>query len=143
MSDLVPSDVVPQDEEALLGYLVDLVEQGRRVAAVQVNAALALTYWLIGRAIALNTLRNGRADYGRAILAALGQELGARFGAGFDKSNLSRMVTFARQFPEYERVTALARQLSWTHVRALVALKSDEARVFYAEEAAAKHFERP
>lgn len=63
----------------------------------------------------------------------------ARFGAGFDKSNLSRMVSFARLFPDYEQVSVLARQLSWTHVKALLAIKSDAARAFYAEEAAAKH----
>ena len=139
MSELVPGDDIPQDSEAFLGYLVNLVERGRRVAAVQVNAALTLTYWLVGRAISVNTLRNGRADYGREILASLGQELGARFGAGFDQSNLSRMVTFARLFPDYDRVSELARQLSWTHVKSLVAIKSEAARAFYAEEAAAKH----
>ena len=139
MSELVPGDDIPQDGEALLGYLVNLVEQGRRVAAAQVNAALTLTYWLVGRAISVNTLQNGRADYGREILASLGQELGTRFGAGFDQSNLSRMVSFARLFPDYERVSALARHLSWTHVKALVAVKSDAARAFYAEEAAVKH----
>ena len=139
MSELVPGDDIPQDSEAFLGYLVNLVEQGRRVAAVQVNAALTLTYWLVGRAILVNTLRNGRADYGREILASLGQELGARFGAGFDQSNLSRMVTFARLFPDYDRVSELARQLSWTHVKSLVSIKSEAARAFYAEEAAAKH----
>jgi hypothetical protein len=35
MSELVPRDDVPQDEEALLPYLIELVEQGRRTAAVQ------------------------------------------------------------------------------------------------------------
>lgn len=77
MSELVPGDDIPQDSEAFLGYLVSLVEQGRRFAAVQVNAALTLTYWLVGRAISVNTLRDGRAGYGREILASLGQELGA------------------------------------------------------------------
>jgi hypothetical protein len=38
----------------------------------------------------VNELRNGRAGYGREILASLGQELGSRFGAGFDQSDLSR-----------------------------------------------------
>jgi hypothetical protein len=32
MSDLVPGDV-PQDEEALLAYLIEVVERGRHVAA--------------------------------------------------------------------------------------------------------------
>ena len=139
MSELVPGDDIPEDEQALLGYLVHIVEEGRRVAAVQVNATLTVTYWLVGRAISVNILRDGRAEYGRAILASVGQELGERFGSGFDPSNLSRMVMFARLFPDYEKVTALARQLSWTHVKALLAIKSDQARAFYAEEAAAKH----
>ena len=139
MSELVPGDDIPEDEQALLGYLVHIVEEGRRVAAVQVNATLTVTYWLVGRAISVNILRDGRAEYGRAILASVGQELGERFGPGFDPSNLSRMVMFARLFPDYEKVTALARQLSWTHVKALLAIKSDQGRAFYAEEAAAKH----
>jgi predicted nuclease of restriction endonuclease-like (RecB) superfamily len=139
VSELVPGDDVPDDEDALLRYLVNIVAQGRRVAAVQVNAALTLTYWLVGRAISINTLRSGRADYGREILGTLSQELGSRFGAGFDPSNLSRMVAFARIFPDYEQTTSMAHRLSWSHVRALLALKSDEARSFYAEEAASKH----
>lgn len=43
MSNLVPRDDVPQDEADLLDYVVDLVEQSRRFAAVQVNAALTPT----------------------------------------------------------------------------------------------------
>lgn len=139
MSKLVPGDDIPEGEEALLGYLVGIVEEGRRVAAVQVNSTLTMTYWLVGRAISVNTLRHGRADYGRRILGSLSQELTARFGAGFDQSNLSRMVTFARLFPNYDQMTAVARQVTWTHIRYLLALKSDDARAFYVDEAASKH----
>ena len=35
MSELVPTDDVPQDGEAFVAYVVALVEQGRRVAAVR------------------------------------------------------------------------------------------------------------
>ena len=35
MTELVPIDDVPQDEGALLTYLVDLIERGRRVAAAR------------------------------------------------------------------------------------------------------------
>lgn len=96
MSELVPGDDVPPDEGELLTYLVSLVEQGRRVAAVQVNAALTMTYWLVGRAISIHVLRRGRAEYGKAIVASLGHKLTERFGPGFGRSNLTRMVTFAR-----------------------------------------------
>src|SRR3954452_6626151 len=92
MSELVPRDDVPEDEAALLGYLIDIVERGRHVAAVQVNTTLTMTYWLVGRAISVNTLRDGRADYGQRIVGSLSQQLTTRFGAGFDRSNLSRMM---------------------------------------------------
>lgn len=138
MSELVPTDEIPDGEGALLAHLVGIVEEGRRVAAVQVNATLTMTYWLVGHAISVNTLRNGRADYGKQILATLSPELGARFGKGFEQSNLARMVRFARQFPDYAQVRGLAEQLSWSHVVDLLALKSQDAQVFYAQEAATK-----
>ena len=138
MSELVPHDDVPEDEAALLDYVVGIVEEGRRVAAVRVNTTLTMTYWLVGRAISINSLRDGRADYGRQILGTLSQELSARFGAGFDQSNLSRMVQFARLFPDHETVANLATRISWSHVYTLLAIKSDDARAFYTAEAAAK-----
>lgn len=48
-------------------------------------------------------------------------------------------VRAGAQFPDYEQVTTLARQLGWSHVNALLALKSDEARAYYAAEASTKH----
>ncbi|WP_168928761.1 PDDEXK nuclease domain-containing protein [Sinomonas albida] len=139
MSELIPTDDVPSDSDGLLAYVVDLVERGRRVAAVQVNAALTLTNWLVGRAISVHSLRDGRAEYGQRILATLSQELSARFGSGYDESNLNRMVTLSRQFPNYGQVAQLAQQVSWSHLKELLSLKSDEARAFYAREAATKH----
>jgi hypothetical protein len=37
MSELVPTDDIPQGSEAFVAYVVALVEQGRRVAAVQMT----------------------------------------------------------------------------------------------------------
>lgn len=65
-----------------------------------------MTYWLVGRAIAVSVLRNGRAEYGREIVGTLGHKLTARFGPGFDPSNLSRMMAFSRQFPDHAEVAA-------------------------------------
>jgi hypothetical protein len=49
------------------------------------------------------------------------------------------MMSFARMFPDYDEMADLARQVTWTHIRYLLALKSDDARRFYLEEAASKH----
>ncbi|GAA1505813.1 PDDEXK nuclease domain-containing protein [Nocardioides humi] len=106
---------------------------------MRVNAALTMTYWLVGRAILVNTLRNSRAEYGRQIVATLSHQLKARFGRGFDRTNVVRMVALARAFPDHDEVAALAQQLSWSHLREVLTLSSDEARAFYTDEAASKH----
>ena len=73
MNELVPGEI-PEDEAALLGHVIGIVEEGLSVAAIQVNSTLTKTYWLVGHAVSVNTLRNGRAEYGRQILASVGQE---------------------------------------------------------------------
>ncbi|MFT4220107.1 MAG: PDDEXK nuclease domain-containing protein, partial [Microbacterium sp.] len=65
------------------------------------------------------------------------RQLTERFGRGFEEKNLRRMIKFAQQFPDAEIVASLARELSWTHFVALLPLKSEAARMFYANLVAA------
>ncbi|ATE62791.1 hypothetical protein CCZ27_19490 [Thauera sinica] len=66
----------------------------------------------------------------------LGQQLSHEFGRGFEARNLRRMVKFAQTFPEAGIVTTLSAKLSWSHLVAIVALKTPQARHFYARQAA-------
>jgi predicted nuclease of restriction endonuclease-like (RecB) superfamily len=50
------------------------------------------------------------------------------------------MMKFAEIFPNAEIVAPLAQQLSWSHFRELIPLKTSEERFFYANEAAARHW---
>ena len=43
------------------------------------------------------------------------------------------MIQFTEVFPDKEIVVSLIRQLSWTHFIALIPLKDDLQRDFYAE----------
>ena len=138
MTDLVPTDDVPDDEGALFDYVAELVERGRRVAASQANASLTLTCWLIGRAISVNTLRQQRADYGKQIVTTLSRQLTARFGRGFELPTLRRMIQLSQTFPDFETVATLSRQLSWSHLKELLPLDSAEARAVYIEQARTK-----
>lgn len=138
MTELVPRDDIPDDEDALFNYVADLVEQGWRVAASQANAALTMTYWLIGRAISVNLLRQQRADYGKQIVATLSRQLSSRFGRGFELASLRRMLQFAQEFPDHHIVATLSRQLSWSHLKELIPLRSEEARSFYIEQTSLK-----
>ncbi|GAB2446513.1 PDDEXK nuclease domain-containing protein [Nocardioides hungaricus] len=121
----------------LVERVSSLVREARESIASYANATLTLTYWQVGSLIDSEVLGGERAGYGSQILASLAHELTARFGRGFDRPNLSRMVTFAREFPDPEIVASLAHKLSWTHFVALLPLKSDEARRFYADQVVA------
>ena len=123
--ELVPS--------GLLGDLRSLIEGARERAAVAVNQELVLLYWRVGQRIHTELLSEERATYGREIVATLSAQLGPAYGHGFKKSNLHRMVQFARLLPEEEKVVTLSRQLSWSHFLALLPLEDPLARDFYAE----------
>jgi len=78
-------------------------------------------------------LKEKRARYGEEILPTLSAKLVPEFGSGFGVRNLSRMIQFTEVFPGKEIVVSLIRQLSWTHFIALIPLKDDLQRDFYAE----------
>jgi len=49
-------------------------------------------------------------------------------------------MQFANQFSDFEIVSPLATQLSWTHFTELLPLKTQEARLYYAQDAAARGY---
>lgn len=128
---------VPASSEDLVERVSALINEARESIASYANATLTMTYWQVGAVIDAEVLGNERADYGAQILVSLAHELTGRFGRGFDRPNLSRMITFARLFPDPEIVASLAHKLSWTHFVALMPIKSGEARTFYADQAVA------
>jgi hypothetical protein len=123
----------------LFDRVASLIEQGRRHAAAQVNAAMTMTYWQVGRTIDADILAERRADYGKQVVVSLGRQLTARYGSSYGARNLRRMIQFARQFPDEAIVTSLMTQLSWTHLLQLLPLNSASARRFYADQAITHH----
>ncbi|MXX12754.1 MAG: DUF1016 domain-containing protein [Gemmatimonadetes bacterium] len=110
-----------------------MITQTRDGVARTVNTGLTLLYWRIGKRIHHEILDEKRAEYGKEIIATLSQQLVEEFGNGFSEKNLRRMVQFAEVFPDSEIVVSLIRQLSWTHILALIPLKKPLQREFYAE----------
>jgi hypothetical protein len=86
----------PEGPEQLVAELRQLIAEARRQAAATVNVALTLLYWRVGERIRRSILGSERAVYGARILATLSQELVSEFGRGFDVTNLTRMMKFAR-----------------------------------------------
>ncbi|NMG72093.1 PDDEXK nuclease domain-containing protein [Parazoarcus communis] len=122
--------------ERLHDELRDLITDSRQRLATTVNSELTLLYWHIGQRLANEVLGGARAQYGAQLMSGLGKRLTQEFGRGFEAKNLRRMVQFAQAFPDKAIVATLSRQLSWSHVVALLPLKTTEARNHYAGQAA-------
>jgi len=128
-----PQGTVTIDAAALLTELRGMIHSARHRVATVANAEQTLLYWRLGRRILTENLTEGRAEYGKRILATLSQELVAEFGEGFSYSSLTRMVRFAELFADEEIVVSLLQHLGWTHFLALLPIKDHLAREFYAE----------
>jgi predicted nuclease of restriction endonuclease-like (RecB) superfamily len=117
----------------LLAELRGLIQSARIGVAQAVNSAQVLLYWQVGRRLFTETLGAKRAGYGERIVATVAEQLAAEFGRGFSDKNLRHMIRFAEAFPDPEIVSALSRQLGWTHLRSLMYLDDPLKRDFYAE----------
>jgi predicted nuclease of restriction endonuclease-like (RecB) superfamily len=126
-------EVTPRKSKTLLGDLRQLIAEARQDVARQVNSALVLLYWRVGKRIRQDILKEKRAEYGARIVSALGRQLEREFGRGFDEKSLRHMVRFAEAFPDEQIVSALRRQLGWTHFKRIIYLDDPLKRDFYAE----------
>jgi predicted nuclease of restriction endonuclease-like (RecB) superfamily len=124
---------VIQSPAGIVADVRSMIQQTRAGVARTVNSGMTLLYWRIGKRIQTEVLGNERAEYGKQIVATLSQELKAEFGSGFGLRNLFNMVRFAEVFPDLQIVHALNAQLGWTHFKAIIPLKDDLQRDFYAE----------
>lgn len=85
------------------------MKKGRRYGCPAISKATAanveqtLLYWRLGKRILTENLTEGRAEYGKRILATLSQELVTEFGDGFSYSALTRMARFAELFTDEDR----------------------------------------
>ncbi|MEH1893068.1 MAG: PDDEXK nuclease domain-containing protein [Nostoc sp.] len=130
--------------ENTLTDLIKLLESSRRAAARSVNAIMTATYWEIGRRIVeLEQGGEKRAEYGAAVIKRLSEDLTARFGKGFSKTNLEQMRRF---YLEWQIAQTLSGQLDlstlaqefplpWSHYVRLLSVHDLKSREFYETEA--------
>ena len=105
----------------------------RAQLAGAVNSALTPLYWQIGRRIRNEVLQGERAEYGEQIVATLARQLESECRRGFSAKNLRHMLRFADAFPDEAIVSAVSRQLSWTHLRSLIYIEDPLKRDFYLQ----------
>jgi predicted nuclease of restriction endonuclease-like (RecB) superfamily len=110
-----------------------LIEQGRLQVAISVNATMTMLYWQVGKRINEAVLKEKRAEYGKQIVSTLSRQLVVEYGNSYSEKNLRRMMQFADTFPDREIVVSLIRQLSWTHILAVIPIDDPLKRAFYIE----------
>ena len=129
----------PTPADNLYAELRSLIASSRQRLAGAVNAELTRLYWSLGKRLQTEVLGGAdRAKYGDQLIKRVGDQLAQEFGRGFETKNLRRMVQFAQVFAEPEIVATLSRQLSWSHFVNLLPLKTEQARQFYAGQAASQ-----
>ena len=120
--------------KGLFSEIKSLIEDSRSRIATTVNAEMTMLYWRIGKRINDELGEQSRADgYGKQIVATLWRQLSEEYGRSFSEKNLRRMMQFAQVFPNEEIVVSLIRQLSWTHIIALIPIEDPLKRDFYIE----------
>ncbi|MBQ7539396.1 MAG: DUF1016 family protein [Treponema sp.] len=111
-----------------------ILHTARANAYKAINFAMVTSYWSVGQVIVEDEQSgNERAEYGKAVLEGLSKRLTAKFGKGFDESNLRYMRLFYQTFKNCD---ALRHELSWSHYRILLRVKDETARNWYMNEAA-------
>jgi len=115
----------------LVAEVKQLIQSAKQRAVVAVNAELTLLHWQVGKRLADEVLNGERAEYGKQVIDHLAYDLTMAFGKGWNKKQLHHCLRFAETFPEPEIVSALRRQLSWTHFKSLIYLDDSLKREFY------------
>lgn len=118
----------------LFTSIKQLIEESKQQVAVTINATMSMLYWRIGAKINEELAQYDNAEiYGKQIVATLWHQLGIEYGTSFSEKNLRRMMQFAQVFPDEKIVVSLIRQLSWTHILAIIPIDDPLKREFYIE----------
>lgn len=117
----------------LLEEISQLIDNGKQHVAREFNSTLILLNWLIGFRVYQTIIGDTRAGYGERVVIELAKKLTLKYGKGYSRPNLFRMVRFAKLYPEMEIVSTLSRQLSWSHLMLISSIEDDLKRDFYTQ----------
>jgi len=63
------------------------------------------------------------------------RDLEMKYGRGFAEKNVRRMIQFSKVFNDFEIVSTLSAELSWSHFIEVIPLDDKEKRLFYLQKA--------
>jgi len=124
---------LPQQSDILFQEIRHFIDTAKQRAAIAINAEITLLYWQIGKRIQTEILQGQRAEYGKQIIATLSQKLTQTYGKGWSDRQLRHCLHFAETFPDEQIISALRRQLSWTHIKIIMYVNDALKRDFYIQ----------
>jgi len=122
-----------EQHQDLFAEIKALIEQSKQQIAIAINSTITTLYWEIGNRIRNDVLQNKRAKYGEEIVKHLSVNLTEQYGKGWSEKHLRHCLRFAETFPDSQIVSALQRQLTWTHIKFILYIDDDLKREFYIE----------
>lgn len=113
------------------GKVSTIIGNAKKNAYRKVNEELINMYWNMGRLVSDEVKR---ASYGEAFIDELAEYIQNEFPEikGFNRRGLYRMKQFYEAYKDYEKVSPLVTQISWTNnLLILSGTKSIEEKEFY------------
>ena len=127
------SNDLTQPSDRLFHEIRQLIDTAKQRAAVAINAEITLLYWQVGKRIQTEVLQGQRGEYGKQIIVSLSIQLTQTCGKGWGEKHLRHCLRLAETFPDEQIISALRRQLSWTHIKTLMYFDDPLKRNFYIE----------
>ncbi len=128
-------NATPDNIKTLVADVKNIVSDGLKTAYADVSKVMILTYWKVGRRI-VEEEQHGekRAEYGKKLLQMLAEELSKDFADGYSDRDLRNYRQLYLCFNDLEIWYARVPNLTWTHYRALLRVKDEDARYWYLKE---------
>jgi len=121
------------EESKLFFDIGKYIEESKMRVAISVNSELVLLYWKIGNRIKKEILKDKRAEYGRKIIISLSEKLIDKFGRNWSEKQIRHCLRCAETFSKNRILSAVRRQLSWTHIKTIMYIDDEVKRDFYLE----------
>lgn len=127
-------------EKELFQEISEIIENSQKAIAVSVNAEMTTRNWLIGRAINEIILHSKRADYGKQIINTTAKQLSLKYGKTWNDKMLWHCNKFFSVFPDEQILSAVRRELTWTHIKTISYIEDALKRDFYLEMCKLEHW---
>lgn len=107
---------------ALFETVNELITGAKQRIASTANHELTLLYWKVGKSIKEVVLQNERAAYGKEVIADLSRRMTQQYGRGWSEQlggtpQLRHCLHSAEVFSEEQILSAVRRELSWSHMK--------------------------